>query len=101
MLVKLVEIYEDNSFTEIEKRKANSLSLREVYVNPDHVVYLRENEVMEEKVLTSNLFEQLDSYQQFTTLHINKGLTGLNLVVVGSSLVVEKKLNLKKQLLKG
>ena len=101
MLIKMIEIHENQSYTEIEKTKKYSLSLREVYVNPDHVVYLRENEVMEKKVLTSNLFEELDNRQQFTTVHINKGLAGLSLVVVGSLPMVEEKLSLKKQLLKG
>ena len=101
MLVNLVEIYEDRSFTELEKRKEHALSLREVSINPDHVIYLRENEVMEKKILTSNLFSELDDRQQFTTIHINKGLTGLNLIVIGSLSAIEGKLNLKKQLLKG
>jgi hypothetical protein len=94
--IKFVEIYNSGVGT-----GARTYSLRTVYVNPAHVVCLREDPD------TSRLLEEgrlggLDDRQSFTKISINKGTYGQDLTVVGPIDEVYRKLDFdKRQLLKG
>ena len=96
MLVKLTEVCGGNNIT-----PRNPLSLREVFINPEHVVLVRE------EIRTRQLNEQgmvgggLEADHRFSKLTINRGNHGTEIVVVGAPQTVETTLNLKKQLLKG
>jgi len=96
MLVKLTEVCGGNNIT-----PRNPLSLREVFINPEHVVLVRE------EIRTRQLNEQgmvgggLEANHRFSKLTINRGNHGTEIVVVGAPQTVETTLNLKKQLLKG
>jgi hypothetical protein len=97
MIIKLIEIYELPR-RQIEEQKL--FSLREVFINTEHVTCLREDDGMKKKVKSGQLPEELDSRQQFTKIHLNRGLSGIDLVVVGSPETIQSKL-LGKTLLKG
>lgn len=94
--IKFVEIYNSGVGT-----GTRTYSLRTVYVNPAHVVCLREDPD------TSRLLEEgrlggLDDRQSFTKISINKGTYGQDLTVVGPVDEVYRKLDFdKRQLLKG
>ena len=96
MLVKLTEIHHNNTLT-----TKSEYTLREVFVNPEHVVMIREEMRMRQLNENGSLPENLDINHRFTKLTINRGQTGTEIVVVGAPDMVEKTLNNNKQLLRG
>ena len=89
-MIKLIEVCEYSS-------AANALQktyvLREIYVNPKHVVSLREENSYKQKLTEGKLPDDLDPRQSFTRLTLDKGRSGLDVVVVGTPGSVESKLN--------
>jgi len=100
MLVKLTEVCGGNP-TFIALR--DQFTLKEVFVNPEHVVMVREEARMRQLNEQGLLPEGLDTNHRFSELTINRGHTGTEIVVVGAPEIVEATLNLNKdrQLLKG
>jgi len=81
-MVKFVEIVRD----------MNNFSLREVFINPAHVVSMREDNFMKQHLREGRLPSDLDLRQDFTKIVLNKGATGQELIVVGLPSLVESKL---------
>tara|TARA_Y100000296_G_C5113620_1_gene226486 strand:+ start:317 stop:619 length:303 start_codon:yes stop_codon:yes gene_type:complete len=100
MIVKFIEIYEaTKAHTKIDQR---NFSLREVFINPEHVVCVRSEPGFKRKLLEGVLPEDLDNRQEFSRVYMNRGQAGLDVIVVGDPTIVEEKLNVKrKKLLKG
>ena len=96
MIIKLIEIFESTGRSRDAK---TSYCLREVYVNPDHVVCLREDLSMKRKLEARLLPEDMNPNQQFTKVSLNRGHSGIDLVVVGPPDSIENKL--KSNLLRG
>ena len=96
MLVKLTEICQNNTLT-----SNRDFTLREVFVNPEHVVMIREESRMQKLNEQGALPSGLKTTHQFTKLTINRGHTGTEIVVVGAPDIVERSLNTNKQLLRG
>ena len=98
MIVKLVEVFENKKFTQEAKR----YSVREVFVNPDHVVCLRSEPNYGKLLQEGVLPEGLDNRQEFTRVHMSRGKLGLDIIVVGSPSSIEDKLGRsQKQVLRG
>ena len=97
MIVKLIEIYEVGRQQSTDK---TTFSLREVFVNSEHIACLREDTSTSKKLQSGLLPEELDDRQRFTKIHLNRGLSGIDLVVVGDPHIIQEKL-LGKTLLKG
>ena len=98
--VKLTEVFKQNRFTS----KNNGYEIRPVYVNPDFVICLREDEQTLRVLKEYNgLFpDGLDGRHQFTKLHINGGHGSFDITVIGSPDSIEEKLaQSKSALLKG
>jgi|TARA_Y100000593_G_scaffold81621_1_gene152796 hypothetical protein len=96
MLVKLTEVCSNGAVT------TNKMySLREVFINPEHVVMIREEKRLRELNERGNVASGLDPAHQFSKLTINRGQAGTEIVVVGSPEVVESTLKNNKQLLRG
>lgn len=77
-------------------------ALRVVYINPEHVVYLREDERALGLLSEGYLPEGLDPRQQFTKISLNRGASGHELTVVGPIHDVHQRLNnASKSLLQG
>ena len=96
MLVKLTEVCNNGAVT------TNKIySLREIFVNPEHVVMIREEKRMRELNESGKVASGLDHAHQFSKLTINRGQTGTEIVVVGAPEVVENTLNNTKGLLRG
>lgn len=95
-LVKLTEVCHNGALT-----TQQDYSLREIFVNPEHVVMIREEARMQKLNEQGLLPEGLKLEHQFTKLTINRGHTGTEIVVVGSPTTVESSLNTTKQLLRG
>jgi hypothetical protein len=90
---------------EVTQTYKNDYSLREIFVNPDHVVYLREDTHMKTRLDEGNgkFPEGLDVRQSFTRLQVHNGTTGTEFIVVGAPYLVESKLkgSPSKELLNG
>lgn len=97
MLVKLTEVCQNNALT-----TQNDYTLREVFVNPEHVVMIREEARMQQLNEQGVLPPGLNTSHRFTKLTINRGHTGTEIVVVGAPDIVETTLNTpSRELLKG
>ena len=85
-MIKLVEV--------VQSLK-QSYSLREIYINPDHVVFLREDSRMKTRLNegTHDFPEGLDTRQSFTKIQVRNGTTGSEFIVIGSPKMIEAKLN--------
>jgi hypothetical protein len=97
MLVKLTEVCQNNTLTS----KQQAYTLREVFINPEHVVMIREEARMQQLREQGALPENLSDSHKFTKLTINRGHTGTEIVVVGAPDIIEKSLNQNKQVLRG
>ena len=96
-LVKLTEVCHNNTLT-----TQQDYTLREVFVNPEHVVMIREDKRIRELNEQGKLHFDLHAEHTFSKLTINRGHTGTEIVVVGAPHTVEKTLNKsKKQTIKG
>lgn len=94
-MIKLVEVVQTYK---------NDYNLREIFVNPDHVVLLREDTTLKTRLDEGkgNFPEGLDTRQSFTRLQVHNGTTGAEFVVIGAPHLVESKLKgSKKELLRG
>lgn len=97
--VKLTEVFKQNRFTSNE----NKYSVRQVYVNPDFVVCLREDDqttgILQEE--SASLPSGLDPRHQFTKVRMNSGQGSFEITVVGDPDTIEGKLSNSSSLLRG
>lgn len=97
MSVRFVEVYDCGAGT-----SRRDYSLRTVFINPHHVVCLREDIDTGNLLSEGRLPSDLDKRQTFTRVSINKGTYGQDIIVVGPVEETYKKLNSdRRQLLKG
>ena len=96
MLVKLTEVCGTGAVTTGRK-----YSLREVFVNPEHVVMVREEHQMKSLNEQGILTEGLSKDHRFSKITIDKGTTGTEIVVIGDPMTVETALNTRSYVLKG
>ena len=96
MLVKLTEVCNNGAVT-----TNKNYSLRENFVNPEHVIMVREENRMKELNENGKVAAGLDRNHRFSKLTINRGQTGTEIVVVGSPEIVENTLKNHRTLLKG
>ena len=96
MLVKLTEVCGTGAVT-----TGRRYSLREVFVNPEHVVMVREEYQMKSLNEQGILTEGLSKDHRFSKITIDKGTTGTEIVVIGDPNAVESALNMRGYVLKG
>jgi hypothetical protein len=96
MLVKLTEVCGTGAVT-----TGRRYSLREVFVNPEHVVMVREEHQMKSLNEQGMLTEGLNKDHRFSKITIDKGTTGTEIVVIGDPNTVETVLNKRDYVLKG
>tara|TARA_Y100000310_G_scaffold324740_1_gene387012 strand:+ start:40 stop:354 length:315 start_codon:yes stop_codon:yes gene_type:complete len=104
MIVKLTEVVEkrDLAKTNADRENERYFTLREVYVNPDQVICLREDVRMTQYLNEGSLPGDLDPRQKFTKIYMNRGNAGFDIVVVGTPTSVDEKIfSSERQLLKG
>ena len=98
-MIQLVEVYNEVSSA---MRGTSKYTLREIYINPKHVVAIRPDNRMSGVLKEGLLPEGLDERQSFTKVFLDRGQTGIDITVVGEAAIVGKKLGLyEKDLLKG
>ena len=89
-MVQLVEICE---LSKANKNAVQSYTLREIYINPKHVVSLREDDNFKRKLNEGTLPAELDNSHRFTRVVLDKGHTGAEIVVVGGPTAIQEKMN--------
>ena len=97
MLVRLIEVFNKRTFASNSEGKTEEYSLREVFVNPEHVVCLRENDSLKVRLSETRLGDEIHPSEDFTKIYINRGQSGLDLDVVGSLTSIRNKLQGKKR----
>ncbi len=98
-MIQLVEVYNEVSSA---SRGTSKYNVREVYINPEHVVAIRPDSRMRMMLQEGLLPEDLDKRQAFTKVFLNRGQSGLELTVVGEASIVGQKLHRgTRELLKG
>jgi len=68
MLVKLIEIYNKKTFASTADGKIEEFSLREVFVNPEHVVCMRENDKLKTKLSETPLGKDIHPAESYTKI---------------------------------
>ena len=96
MLVKLTEAVSNGAVT-----TGTTYSLREVMINPEHVVMIREERRMGVLNEQGAIAHGLDKNHTFSKLTINRGHNGSDIVVVGAPSTIEEQLNSSPRLLRG
>ena len=98
-MIQLVEVFNEVSSA---MRGTSKYTLREIYINPKHVVAIRPDVRMRTQLKEGLLPEGMDERQSFTKVFLDRGQTGIDITVVGEAAIVGKKLGLyEKELLKG
>jgi hypothetical protein len=92
MLVRLTEVIESSTARVGTSVREKRYTLREILVNPDHVVCLREEPNMQKMLTEGFLPKDMDQRQLFTRVQLNRGQSGIDLVVVGNTSLIEQKL---------
>ena len=101
-MIQLVEVYSDTSKGRDPNTGRPKYNLREIFVNPKHVVAVRPDDRMRNMLNEGYLPEDMDKRQGFTRVYIDRGQSGIDLTVVGDAHIVSKKLGIyEKSLLKG
>ncbi len=94
--IKLMEVYNGSQGV------ARSYSLREIYINPQHVICLRVEAALETMLREGRLIDGLDKRQKFTRVSVSNNAYEEDIVVIGSIDEVHKKLNTEaRDLLRG
>ena len=97
MLVKLTEVCANGAVTTLQ-----NYALREIFINPEHVIMIREERRIRELNERGIIAAGLDTNHKFSKLTMNRGHSGTDIVVVGAADIVEAKLKKNtKHLLKG
>ena len=91
-MIRLIEIH----------KVLNEHRLREVYINPKHVVAMRQDDRMMNLLSEGSLPDGIDQAQTFTKLYVDRGNTGIDITVIGDLGSIKEKLGLDaRSLLKG
>ena len=97
MLIKLTEVCANGAVTTQQQ-----YTLREVFINPEHVVFIREEARLKQLNEENMLAAGLTTGHRFSKLTINRGHAGTEIVVIGSPEIIEQQLQRpSQQLLKG
>ena len=97
MVVKLVEVHSHHAVT-----SNKSYTLREVFINPQRVVSMREDKGFQSLLSEGELPEGISDSQTFTRIFLDQGQGGRSLVVVGDPMSVDRKLTEgQRRVLKG
>ena len=96
MLIRLTEVHHNTTLT-----TKSEYTLREVFVNPEHVVMVREEHQIRSLNEQGMLTEGLDKKHRFSKLTIDKGTTGTDIVVIGDPVAIESALNKRSYVLRG
>ena len=94
--VKLTEIYSIGNGSE------KTFSVRQIYINSDHVVCMREDQVLKDILSEGRLIDGLDTRQNFTRITVNNNSMQQDILVIGAIDEIYNKFHTEtKNLLRG
>ncbi len=94
MNIEFVEIFQEKNVSHRDTSASKQVySLRKVFVNPEHVVCMRSDDLMVQRLDEGLLPSDLDLRQGFTKLYINRGQFGLDVTIVGNPDLIQKKID--------
>ena len=97
MLIKLTEVCPNGAVTTQQE-----YTLREVLINPEHVVMIREESSMRRLHEHGLRHAGIDPGHRLSKLTINRGHNGTDIVVIGAPDIIEQQLKASsQQLLRG
>ena len=82
-MVRLIEVY---------KNSTSTYTLREVFINPKHVVSLREDDRVKGKLNEGAFPADFSGDHRFTRVVLDKGNAGTELIVVGTPSTIQEKI---------
>ena len=101
MLVKLTEVYGSSTTASYLSGK-KTYALREIYINPKHVVMIREENALKKLNENGEISSELDKNHRFSKITVNRGSGNADFVVVGAPEHVGQTLDKnQKQVLRG
>jgi hypothetical protein len=77
-IVKFVEVITNKSAA------GSSYKLQEVFINPTHIVYIRNEPHIKSLLMTEGSGLGLDPRQEYSVIHLSRGSAGLDITVVGN-----------------
>jgi len=86
-MIMLTEVYKKGS----KMLNESEFSLREILVNPNNVLIIREDDKIESDFKTGRLPAGLDERQKFTKIHLSS-LNNHSITVVGDMISIYKRL---------
>tara|TARA_Y100000034_G_scaffold124946_1_gene173839 strand:+ start:10493 stop:10789 length:297 start_codon:yes stop_codon:yes gene_type:complete len=89
-MIKLIEVYREKGFG-----GSSGFKMREIYINPNHVICMYDDLSMKKGLLEGLLPQDLDKRQLFTKLRLNQGQSLHQITVVGSTNIISEKLGLR------
>ena len=97
-MIKLTEIVKiAGTYNESLKKNNASYRLREVFVNPQHVVVMREDETLNMVAERGGVIDGLEPNVRFTVLNLNIGSnTTLKCTVAGTPTSIMEKLSFSR-----
>jgi len=102
MLVTLTEVVENRSNYSGSSVATKKYTLREVTINPSHVICLREDSGMVNRLDEGSMPPGLDTRQTFTKVTLDRGQSGIELTIVGTPNQIKEKLRMStRDLLRG
>lgn len=105
MIINLTEVCEQKGNHSIGSREPykKTFELRDVFINPEHIVCLREATGFSKLLAESDLIDSsINPHGSFTRVFMNRGQTGIDLVVLGSAQEIRAAISEnQKTLLKG
>jgi hypothetical protein len=82
MIIKLKEVYKNSSSTASPMSKMKYY-VRDIFVNPEHIIYIRQNPSMLKR-LQEGLVVGTPPVTEFCTISLSRGQSGTDIVVVGN-----------------
>lgn len=103
MLIKLLEICEELTHAEKAESYKKRYFIREVVLNSDFIVLMKQDIILEEKLQESlNFIDGLNKNEKFTRISMNKGNISSDVIVVGSLDQIYKLLDINnKKVIRG
>lgn len=103
MFITLTEVVENSTTTTLDNSSSRKFTLREVTINPKYVVCVREDLRYKTLLGEGKLPEGLDPRQRFTRVYMDRGQSGIDIVVVGDPEMIESSIGtgVKKEILHG
>ncbi len=96
MLINLDEIVEVTKYSS-RSMMGPTFVKREISINPDHIVCLKEDEVIRTKINGPNRPDFLSGEEKFTKIYLNRGHSGIDVVVMGDVNMVREKIKSMQQ----